>query len=93
MKEQYQERHLSRREFQVMLDLARGKRIKVIAHQRGLSSKTISTYRTRLLLKLGLVSNTDLVHYCLKYGLLKKSSKRMTTSNGTKRNSMPCGKR
>lgn len=60
---------LSEREFQVMIDLARGKRIKTIAHQKGLSPKTISTYRTRLLLKLGLDSNTDLVRYCLKYGL------------------------
>lgn len=62
---------LSERELQVMLMLIKGNRIKAIARTLDLSPKTISTYRTRLLEKLGLATNADLVRYALDAGLLE----------------------
>lgn len=62
---------LSDREMQVFLKLARGATVGEIAEQLSLSVKTVSTYRTRLLEKLGLESNSDLTYYALKNGLIE----------------------
>ncbi|MEO8153250.1 MAG: response regulator transcription factor [Rhizobacter sp.] len=62
---------LSDREFQVFLRLAKGESITQIADEKCLSVKTVSTYRTRLLEKLGLGSNSDLTYYALKNGLIQ----------------------
>ena len=61
---------LSEREFQVFLKLARGETAGNIADQLSLSVKTVSTYRTRLMEKMGLTSNSDLTYYALKNGLI-----------------------
>ena len=61
---------LSEREFQVFLKLARGRSATEIADELSLSVKTISTYRTRLMEKLGLNSNSDLTYYALKNQLI-----------------------
>ena len=61
---------LSEREFQVFLKLARGETAGNIADQLSLSVKTVSTYRTRLMEKMGLSSNSDLTYYALKNGLI-----------------------
>lgn len=61
---------LSQREFQVFLKLASGKAAPEIATDLSLSVKTISTYRNRVMEKLGLVSNSDLTYYALKHKLL-----------------------
>lgn len=61
---------LSEREFQVFLKLARGETAGNIADQLSLSVKTVSTYRTRLMEKMGLASNSDLTYYALKNGLI-----------------------
>ena len=61
---------LSEREFQVLLGLVAGKCVNVIASELGLSSKTVSTYRSRVLRKLGLRSNVDLVRYALQHHLI-----------------------
>lgn len=61
---------LSEREFQVFLKLARGRSASEIADELSLSVKTISTYRTRLMEKLGLNSNSDLTYYALKNQLI-----------------------
>ena len=50
--------------------LIKGNRIKAIARTLDLSPKTVSTYRTRLLDKLDLTTNADLVRYALDQGLL-----------------------
>ena len=60
---------LSDREYQVMLMIASGKSVKEIAAELCLSVKTISTYRTRLLEKLGVENNADLLRYALRHGL------------------------
>ncbi len=60
---------LSERELQVLGALGSGKRPKRIAMDLGLSPKTISTYRSRLMKKLGLDNNAELVKYVLSHGL------------------------
>ena len=61
---------LSNREFQVMCALASGKTLKEIAEALVLSEKTITTYRGRILEKLGLRNNVELTHYALQNKLL-----------------------
>ncbi|MCW5634758.1 MAG: response regulator transcription factor [Rubrivivax sp.] len=62
---------LSERELQVFLRLAKGETVGRIAEQMFLSVKTVSTYRTRILQKLKLQSNSDLTYYALKNGLIQ----------------------
>jgi two-component system, NarL family, invasion response regulator UvrY len=62
---------LSDRELQVFLRLAKGETIGHMAESMFLSVKTISTYRTRVLDKLKLSSNSDLTYYALKNGLMQ----------------------
>ena len=61
---------LSDREFQVFLKLARGHTAGDIAEALSLSVRTVSTYRTRLMEKMGLKSNSDLTYYALKNKLI-----------------------
>ncbi len=61
---------LSERELQVFLRLARGETIGHMAEAMFLSVKTVSTYRTRVLEKLKLQTNSDLTYYALKNGLI-----------------------
>jgi two-component system, NarL family, invasion response regulator UvrY len=61
---------LSDREYRVMWMLASGESITRIAAELSLSPNTVSTYRTRILRKLKLANNADLVRYAMKYGLL-----------------------
>lgn len=63
--------HLSEREFQVFLRLAQGETIGAIAESLSLSVKTVSTYRTRVMEKMKLESNSDLTYYALKNGLIQ----------------------
>ncbi len=62
---------LSDRELQVFLRLARGETVGHMAQTMFLSVKTVSTYRTRLLQKLQLASNSELTYYALKHGLIQ----------------------
>ncbi|MEP7340632.1 MAG: response regulator transcription factor [Acidobacteriota bacterium] len=64
---------LSEREFQVLRQIAQGKTIGQIAENMTLSVKTISTYRTRLLLKMKMKTNAELVRYALQHGLVDYS--------------------
>ncbi|MDQ8701110.1 response regulator transcription factor [Streptomyces sp. LHD-70] len=61
---------LSAREFEVMTRIASGVSLTSIAHELHLSVKTVSTYRTRLLTKLGLDGNAELVRYALQHRLI-----------------------
>jgi DNA-binding NarL/FixJ family response regulator len=61
---------LSDREYRVLWLLASGKPISQIAQEMFLSPSTISTYRTRILRKLGLASNAALVHYAVRHQLV-----------------------
>ncbi|HEX9084543.1 MAG TPA: response regulator transcription factor [Gemmatimonadaceae bacterium] len=62
---------LSDREFEVLRALGSGMMVKDVASQLRLSAKTVSTYRTRLLEKMGLKSKADLVRYVVTHELLK----------------------
>lgn len=62
---------LSEREFQVFLRLAKGETIGGMAEAMFLSVKTVSTYRTRVLEKLKLASNSDITYYAMTNGLIQ----------------------
>ena len=62
---------LSDREFQVMHLMATGQTITGIANTLSLSVKTVSTYRARILDKLKLGTNAELIHYAYRNGLIE----------------------
>jgi DNA-binding NarL/FixJ family response regulator len=61
---------LSKREFEVMMRLAGGETVTGIGETLFLSPKTISTYRNRILEKLGMHSNAELTRYAMEEGLI-----------------------
>jgi DNA-binding NarL/FixJ family response regulator len=61
---------LSQREFEVLRLLASGNAVSAIAEALSLSDKTVSTYRSRILEKLGLESTAELVRYALDHSLI-----------------------
>jgi len=65
---------LSSREFQISCRLAAGARISVIARDLSVSVKTVSTYRTRILVKSGFHNNADMTRYALRNGLMDYSA-------------------
>lgn len=60
---------LSDREFLILRLIASGKPVGAIARELGLSVKTVSTYRARMLQKMGLKNNAELVHYAFQHHL------------------------
>jgi DNA-binding NarL/FixJ family response regulator len=63
-------RTLSDREYEVFLAIGEGKANNVIASQLSLSAKTISTYRSRILNKMSMENNSDIIKYILLHNLL-----------------------
>lgn len=61
---------LSTREYQVLMRLAGGRTVTDIAGEMSLSVKTVSTYRARMLEKLGVSSNAEATRYALEHQLL-----------------------
>jgi DNA-binding NarL/FixJ family response regulator len=61
---------LSDREFEVFKLLAGGKSVSEIAESLRLSATTISTYRSRILTKMNLKTNSDLTRYALENKLI-----------------------
>jgi DNA-binding NarL/FixJ family response regulator len=61
---------LSDREFEVMRRLGSGLTISQIASELALSTKTVSTYRARILEKMAVATNADLVRYAARHGLI-----------------------
>jgi len=61
--------HLSDREFEILKMIATGMTTKSIAMELLISPKTVSTYRTRILDKLSMRNNSDLIHYVIDYNL------------------------
>lgn len=62
---------LTDREFQVFSGICAGKSITDLAQQMTLSVKTISTYRTRLMKKMNMSRNAEIIHYAFKNDLLE----------------------
>lgn len=63
---------LSDREFQVMCLIASGKTVGEIADMLALSDKTISTYRARILEKMGMKTNAELTYYAIQNKLVRR---------------------
>ena len=61
--------YLSKREVQVLSLIASGKSVKEVGHELDLSVKTISTHRVRILKKMGMKHNAELIRYALENGL------------------------
>ncbi len=62
---------LSDREFQVLRMMAAGQTVQQIADELVLSAKTISTYRARILEKLSLKNNAEMIHYAIQNRLIE----------------------
>jgi DNA-binding NarL/FixJ family response regulator len=62
--------NLSDREYEVLCLIGSGKTIKEIADKLSLSEKTISTYRSRILEKMNMRNNGELIHYVIRQGLI-----------------------
>ena len=67
---------LSDREYQVLRLLGSGKTISDIGRDLGLSVKTISTYRARVLDKLGMRTNAELMRYAIENSCWNRSARR-----------------
>ena len=61
---------LSEREFQIFCKIASGQGVSDIARELFLSVKTVSTYRTRILEKMGMKTNADITYYAVKNKLI-----------------------
>ncbi len=61
---------LSDREFQVLVMIAAGKTVSEIGEELSLSVKTISNFRSRILKKMGMATNANLMHYAIKNNLI-----------------------
>lgn len=68
-KQQLPHEVLSEREFEVFRLLAAGKSVNEIAEHLSISNKTVSTYKVRLMEKMQLSSNADLVRYSILYDI------------------------
>jgi two-component system, NarL family, invasion response regulator UvrY len=62
--------NLSTREFQILCMIAQGKSLKSIADELCVSEKTISTYRSRIMEKMKMDSNSDLIRYASENSLI-----------------------
>jgi two-component system, NarL family, invasion response regulator UvrY len=62
---------LTHREYEIMLLIALGVTLKEIAHKFSISTKTVSTHRFRILKKMGMKNNADLIHYAIENQLLE----------------------
>jgi DNA-binding NarL/FixJ family response regulator len=62
--------NLSPREMQVLLKIVRGVPLTAIGSQILVSVKTVATHRARILEKLGVASNAELVQYAMRHGLV-----------------------
>jgi len=60
---------LSDREFQIMLEIAKGKKTSEIASELLISPKTVSTYKARVFQKLNLSTTAELIRYVMDRGL------------------------
>jgi len=69
--EQLPHETLSDREFQVFRLIGSGKTVKEIAEDLALSAATVSTYRARILEKMQMKNNAELIRYAIQQGLVE----------------------
>lgn len=70
-KEQSPHETLSNREYQIMLLIAIGKTVKEISQELSISAKTVSTYRTRILVKMNMTKDAEIIHYAINNKLIE----------------------
>ncbi|MCU7369204.1 response regulator transcription factor [Pantoea stewartii] len=63
--------NLTLRERQIMIMLAHGESINAIADTLAISNKTVSTYKSRLMKKMGFSANADIVKYAIRHDLVQ----------------------
>jgi two-component system, NarL family, invasion response regulator UvrY len=63
---------LSDREYQIMIKIAEGKTLTEIADSLFISSKTVSTYRSRLMKKMKIKNNSELIKYVIDNDLIPR---------------------
>ena len=61
---------LSGREYEVLFLIAVGKRVRDIAQEMNLSSSTVNTYRTRILQKMHLKTDAEIIRYVIQHKLI-----------------------
>lgn len=61
---------LSDREYEVLCLMGRGKSVSLIAGELSLSVKTVSTYRSNILEKLGLETTAEIIRYAITHNLV-----------------------
>lgn len=62
---------LSDREYELLLLIGEGKSIREISEELALSVNTVNSYRSRLMQKMGLQSNAEIIHYVLRHNLVE----------------------
>ncbi len=62
---------LSDREYELLLLIGEGKSIRDISEELALSVNTVNSYRSRLMQKMGLQSNAEIIHYVLRHNLVE----------------------
>lgn len=62
---------LSDREFEVFRKIASGKTVSEVADQMALSVKTVSTYRSRILMKMSMKNNAELTRYAIQNDIVE----------------------
>lgn len=65
---------LTKREFEILKELSLGKKCTTIGAELGISVKTVSTYKARILEKIGMTSVPELVQYAMEIGILDNPS-------------------
>ena len=63
--------HLSDREFEIFKLIVKGNSVKIIAKNLAISDKTVSTYRSRVLKKMHMKTNSDIIHYAIENNLVE----------------------
>lgn len=66
--------NLTKREFEILKQLCLGKKCTTIGTELGISVKTVSTYKARILEKIGMTSVPELVQYAMEIGILENPS-------------------
>ncbi|MGB2899608.1 MAG: response regulator transcription factor [Candidatus Acidiferrum sp.] len=62
------------REFEIIRLLAEGKTNKEIAAKLGITVRTVETHRAKIMLKLGLHSLAEIIHYAMRHGIISAPS-------------------
>jgi len=63
------EDRLSNREYEVLRGIAAGKKLAELARDLSLNTKTVSTHKRRMMMKLNLANNAELIRFAMRHEL------------------------